>query len=194
MTDVTGAAAAQESGVPPAAVRDAVATNLAEALGAWLVARGKVGTAALERALRLQSSGTDRFDQILTKLGLVSDRDIAEALASCMGLKLITPADYPVQPLFDEAISQKFLRHSHVLPVNETADGVEIAMADPLDKAAAHAVELAIGRRVIAAVAVPVELEAAMDRLYGTGRKGVSAIEDDIVSQSGGREEDVERL
>ena len=194
MTEHVTAIPPRKIGIPPAAVGEAVAIDLAEALGAWLVARGKVGTAGLERALRLQSSGTDRFDQILAKLGLVSDRDIAEALASCMGLKLITPADYPVQPLFDEAISQKFLRHSHVLPVSETPEGVEIAMADPLDKAAAHAVELAIGRRVIPAVAVPVEIEAAMDRLYGTGRKGVSALEDDVVSQRGGREQDVERL
>jgi general secretion pathway protein E len=181
-------------GTEAAAASAAAAGNLADALGAWLVARGKLSAPALDRALRLQDGGAARFDQILAKLGLVSERDIAEALASCIGLELVAPADYPMQPLLEHSLTPKFLRQAHLLPLRATPDAIEIAMADPLDGAAVHAIELATGCRVTRRVAVPAELETAVERLYGAGRHGISAIEEDVVTRGSGREEDIERL
>ena len=44
--------------------------------------------------------------------------------------------------------------------------GRVVALADPLDRFTQAAIAAATGRRVVPEVAVPVELEAALDRLY----------------------------
>ncbi len=68
-------------------------------------------------------------------------------------------------------------------------------MADPLDVFTRNAVAAALGRPVAVAVAVPIELEAAFDRLYSepaqTARRGVL---DEVVADAEPAEEDAERL
>ena len=58
---------------------------LDKSLGLLLVERGKLAPSDLERALRLQKETQDRVDVILTRLGLVSERDIADGLAAYLG-------------------------------------------------------------------------------------------------------------
>src|SRR5947209_2145585 len=51
-------------------------------LGELLIERGKLDPVALERALRLQQdSGGEKIGSLLVTLGLVAQRDVAEALA-----------------------------------------------------------------------------------------------------------------
>ncbi len=71
-----------------------------------------------------------------------------------------------------------------------------LAMADPLDVFTRNAVAAALGRPVAVAVAVPIELEAAFDRLYsepGNGADG-EAMLDAVVADDEPAEEDAERL
>jgi general secretion pathway protein E len=62
-----------------------------------LVHAGKLESTDVDRALRLQREQDDweRIGSILVKLGLVSERDVAESLASQLNLELVDRADYP---------------------------------------------------------------------------------------------------
>ena len=102
-------------------------------MGAHLVERGKLDGAGLERAVRLAGSSGERLGSLLPKLGLVSERDLAEALSGLLDLPLVGPADFPETPLLEEKLSPRFLRESRVLPLSEGEDGLVLAMADPLD-------------------------------------------------------------
>ena len=66
-------------------------TPFAEGLGALLIARGKTNAAGLERAARLAETSGEPLHGVLTKLGLVTERDMAEALAEHLGLPLASP-------------------------------------------------------------------------------------------------------
>ena len=57
-----------------------------------------------------------------------------------------------------------------MLPLAEAEGAILLAMADPLDAYASDAIRLAAGRPVKLCVAVPAELEAAIERLYGDNR------------------------
>ena len=61
--------------------RAIVPADITEALGARLIALGKLDNEGFRRASRIREETGDRFNQILTKLGLVSERDMAEVLA-----------------------------------------------------------------------------------------------------------------
>ena len=61
-----------------------------------LLARGALDNRTLERARRVAADTGGRLDRVLTQLGMVSERDLAEALAELVGSVLISPADYQI--------------------------------------------------------------------------------------------------
>ncbi|OLE32636.1 MAG: type II secretion system protein GspE, partial [Alphaproteobacteria bacterium 13_1_20CM_3_64_12] len=81
------------------------------------------------------------------------------------------------------------------LPIADTPDNVILAMADPLDGFVSGSIAAALGRPVAIAVAVPIEFEAAFNRLYPESESGQGgAHSGDIVSDAEPSEEDTERL
>ncbi|HUN46513.1 MAG TPA: type II secretion system ATPase GspE [Stellaceae bacterium] len=160
-----------------------------------LVDAGKLDQPAADRALRLRAASAERLEALLIKLGLVSERDVAETLARELGLPLVAPPDYPDAVILEDKISRKFLRQVGVLPLAETAEGIVVAMTDPLDGYAAQALEMAAGRPVLRQIALPSELEAAQARLFDSERSEAAKVAD--AAQEGSDEdllEDVDRL
>ena len=166
-------------------------------LGPALIGSGAVDQRTLERARRVATETGGRLDRVLTQLGLISERGLAEALAQLVGAPIVRPADYPETALFVDRLKPKFLRKAHALPIVETEGGAVLAMADPLDVFTRNAVAAALGRPVAVAVAIPIELEAAFDRLYsepGAEDGDGEALLGDVVGDAEPAEEDAERL
>ena len=63
-----------------------------------LVAKGRLKEADLVRARRLQAETGGSLLTLLARLGLVSERDHAEACASVLGLPLVSTKDLPELP------------------------------------------------------------------------------------------------
>jgi general secretion pathway protein E len=170
--------------------------DLVAKLGASLVDSGAIDRRTLDRARRVAAETGARLDQVLTQLGLVSDRGLAEALAQLIAAPLVGTADYPDAPLFHDRLKPKFLRRVRALPIAAWDDRATLAMADPLDVFTRNAIGAALGRSVTVAVAVPIELEAALERLYAELGEGSEADEvlNDLVADAEPAEEDAERL
>jgi general secretion pathway protein E len=149
-------------------------------LGELLIERGKLDAQALERALRLQQESGEKLGQLLVTLGLVAQRDVAEALAAQLTLPLIDANGYPEFPILEERISARFLRESRALPIREDETELALAMADPTDVYTISAFEMVTGRIVRPLIAIPTELEAALERLYGSGKSAQSQIIGDV--------------
>jgi len=149
-------------------------------LGEILIERGKLDAEGLERALRLQQDGGERLGALLVTLGVCAQRDVAEALAAQLGLPLVDAKGYPEFPILEERISPRFLREAHALPVREDEHELALAMADPTDDYTIGAFRMVTGRDIRPAVAIPSELEAAMERLYGAGKTALGQIVGDV--------------
>src|SRR5215469_1502287 len=128
--------------------------------------RGLVNSETLSRAQLVQSETGEPLDAVLTRLGLVSEQALANAIAAAAGFGVAAPADFPTQPLAAERLSPRFLRDARAIPLRETAAGVEVAFVNPLAGEAREALAFALQRPVIAFVARSGDLEAALDRLY----------------------------
>ncbi|HYZ64614.1 MAG TPA: ATPase, T2SS/T4P/T4SS family [Acetobacteraceae bacterium] len=138
-----------------------------EALAALLVAQGNCDARTIERGRRVAAESGQRLDKVLIQLGLVTERDLARAYMTLTGLPAADPALFPTgETLFGEQLSARFLRHARALPVAHSAGRLLLAVADPLDPFLPAAVEAATGLAVDLCVGVPVELDAALDRLY----------------------------
>jgi general secretion pathway protein E len=180
----------------PSVDAPAPATDALDQLGGRLIDAGVIDQRTLDRARRVASETGSRFDRVLTQLGLVSEKGLAEALAQLLDAPLVGTLDYPETALFADRLKPKFLRKARALPIAATADGAVLAMSDPLDEFARNATAAALGQPVRVAVAVPIELEAAFERLYaeaeGDGNPAEPLEETD--SDAEPAEEDVERL
>jgi general secretion pathway protein E len=169
-----------ETLAPPQERTAALETPARKRLGEILVERGKLDAAALERALRLQQESGEKIGALLVTLGLVAQRDVAEALSSQLGLPLLDAAGYPEFPMLEERVSARFLREARALPVREDESELWLAMADPTDHYTIGAFEMVTGRSVRPIIAIPTELDAALERLYGTGKSAQSQIIGDV--------------
>ena len=161
-------------------------SRLERELGEALVQAGKIDGRGLDRAFRLRANAPEGLIELLPRLGLISERDLAEAIAQYLGLPLVTQRDYPEFPVLEDKISARYLRDAHVLPLSVDADGVSLAMADPLNRFAIDAVRLITKQSVKPCVAVPAELEAAIDRLHGKDQAAAAQ----LVEVTGGAEDD----
>ncbi|MFZ1765065.1 MAG: type II secretion system ATPase GspE [Candidatus Nitrotoga sp.] len=172
--------------------------KLRKRLGEWLVEQGKLNALELERALDLQKDEVgehERIGTLLLKLGVVSARDVAEALAAQLGLALAEPADYPQVPLLEERVSVRFLKESKALPLHEDAHELVLALVDPLDQYAINAFGLLTHRSVCVRVAVQQDMESAFERLYGSGKTSMGEIVGDIETlEEEGASDDVQHL
>jgi general secretion pathway protein E len=141
----------------------------------FLIGRGVLGAAERARVLALQAERGESDAVILTRLGLIAERAMAESLAAFHMLPLARAADYPARPVLADAIAPAFLARSRLVPLADTPEGVAVALADPSDRAALEALRLAAGKPVLPWVAVPSELDTALARLYGAGEGALGA-------------------
>src|ERR671919_173506 len=115
-----------------------------KALGELLIERRLLDAAGLERAQRVRQASDDRLHVLLSKLGLVSERDVA------------------------------------------------MGMADPLDSYAIGAMQLFAGKPVQVRVGVPADIEAALERLFGSAGGEVVQPLGEVAEL--GAEDDIQRL
>ncbi len=163
-----------------------------ERLVALLLGAGLCDARTIERGRRVAAESGQRIDAVLLQLGLISERDLAASFATLTGLPLATPARYPAESgLLAEALPERFLREVRAMPLAMEADRLVVAVADPLDPFVPAAIAAATGRAVSLEVAVPIELEAAFQRLF---REGEAEAEGGGEGDAGGFEEDAERL
>jgi general secretion pathway protein E len=154
---------------------------LPKRIGEILNERGKLDPANLERALKLQEGESrEKIGVILLRLGMVSGRDLADALAEQLDLPLAAATDFPELPLMEERLSAKFLRDAQAVPLREDDEELALAIADPTDSFVLSAVQMAAGKRVRAFIAAPNEIDAALERLYGGGKSSMGQIVDTI--------------
>nr|WP_294529026.1 ATPase, T2SS/T4P/T4SS family [uncultured Rhodopila sp.] len=141
-----------------------------DALAGILLRQGHCDQRTLDRARRAAAESGQRLDAILIQLGLVSERGLADAYATLLSVPVTSIDRYPtLEPVLPDRLAPAFLRHARAVPLAADNDTLVLAAADPLDPFTPSAVAAATGRRVRLEVAVPIELEAAMNRLYPEG-------------------------
>jgi general secretion pathway protein E len=164
-------------------------TDSGHSLAELVLQRGLVAAETLSRARTVQAETGERLDAVLTRLGLVSEAALAQAIAAATGFKLATAEDFPPEAVKLDSLSPRFLRDVKAVPLKATERDVEVAFVDPLDPYAPGALAFALERNVLARVARASDLETALDRLYGTPDRGEHEAADNEADEA-----DLERL
>ncbi|MEN8259345.1 MAG: type II secretion system ATPase GspE [Pseudomonadota bacterium] len=168
--------------------------NHYQAFADLLVKRGRLRAAELNRARRLQEATPgERLPSLLIKLGLCSERDVAEAHAQICGGEVVPKENYPdISPLGDN-VSARFLKEFRAVGLEELDDEFVVAVADPGDEYVADALAMACGKPISLRVGVRSEIESAIEVQFGTGKSQMGQIVDNLAVEDID-EEDIEHL
>ena len=164
-------------------------------LSAYLIEHDILGELAVKRAVRAQQQSGERFDLVLTRLGLIPEADLARILAAFLGLRLAGGGDLPAVPIFPGELQAVYLAAAKMIPIEDDGERVVLAMADPFNHEAVSALEFLLGRRIDRAVMPQAEVTMAIARLYGAAADGPASGGDYRTSgEEEGGEEDIRRL
>jgi general secretion pathway protein E len=142
------------------------AASTPELVIASLQEHGHLSPNDLVRAKRLSEESGDPLLRMLVRLGLVSERAMAEAMAGVLDMELADSASFPEEPVATEFLSLRFLKDTQILPLRDDDSLLEAAFADPTDRFSLDAVAMAAGKPVLPRVGLPSEIEAALERIY----------------------------
>jgi general secretion pathway protein E len=163
-----------------------------DGFGAFLAEQRFIDHAVLDRALRATRSAGERLDRVLSKLGLMSDADLAGALSQYLSIPLAALADVPAEPVLLETIGADFVRRNRVMPLAADEDALIVGIADPFNDEPLRALAYLTAMRVSASLFVPADFDKAYQALYVA-----SAAEEGRLEVDGGAEAseiDVQRL
>ena len=159
-----------------------------------LVARGRLKEVDLARVRRLQEESGGQLSALLAKLGMVSERDMAEASAEVLHLPLVAVRDCPDAPPTLQ-ISPRFLKQHAVCPIGEDADAIDLLVADAQDSYPAEAIAMASGRAVRLKIGLRSEIADLIERYYGSGRSAMGTIVENVGDETSMTDaDDVEHL
>jgi len=171
-----------------------VATAVEDPVCAHLLDNGRLKSADLKRAQTYQEQHGGDLVQLLVRLGLVSERDLAEAEAALLELPLLRTADLPDEAPELPDVSVRFLKQNLILPIAESNGDLTVIMANPRDEFARQALSMASGKNIIPRVGIASEIENGIEKLLGGGRSAMGQIVESLGGDEQGDLEDVEHL
>ena len=140
----------------------------------------KISDADLSKVLRMcEEKPHVSFLDLLARLGLVSDFDIARALSTILQLPIVGKDRFPVENIVENLISDRFLKEQKIMPLALDEDHILVAMTNPADIETREAIALACDREVNVRVGVASEIDAGLERIGGNRSSQMDQILDD---------------
>jgi len=182
--------------VAPIAAPPSVEGSLDDRICLFLVAQGHLKETDLVRGRRLhqEDPASGSLVSLLTRLGLVSEREMAEAVSELLELPLLSAKEFPETPPANVQTSIRFLKHHHICPIGESEGDVTLLVADPADRFPMQALELATGRKVKLNIGMRSEIDDLIERYYGSGRSAMGTIVENLTDDNNRSEDDIEHL
>jgi len=165
------------------------------ALCAWLSSHAGLKAADLDRAVRLVPVGTpSALPGLLTRLGLVSEHEMARGWAAVLELPLRSSDSAPdtLDPL--PPLSERFLRHHQVVPVGWQQGTLQVLMAAPQEAYPLRATAYACGCPVQRCVGTRTDIDSLIERYYGQGRSAMGSLVEHLDGGHGDQADDIEHL
>ncbi len=135
-------------------------------LGDLLVQESLITPEQLQEALVAQKTLGRKLGRVFIDNGWVDEIQIAKALARQLRAPYVDMSKRSVRPEVAGLLPEVQARRLRALPLEETATGVRVGMADPTDLNAYDEISRLIKREIELAVVAESQLLAAIDRSY----------------------------
>jgi len=154
----------------------------------------KISAGELKKVERVKkTSVAENLPQLLVKLGLCSELDVADAFVEAGQYEKVKASEYPLEMQLPESVSQRFLKQYHVIGLTHDDSSFTVAMMDPEDQFVIDSLELVTGKKINVKVGLMSEIDNALEVQYGEGRSQMEKTIEDLNFDDIG-EEDLEHL
>lgn len=156
-----------------------------QCLSTTLLAQGKLNQTDFLRIERLvkqmeqgdlpalimkDQSGGDNLLDLLIRLGVCSDRDVATTVSEISGLPLLLREQYPLSPPLDDKVSVRFFREYKLAILDELEHELQVLVVDPTNTFAIEALAMAYDKPVSIQIGVLSEINELIEKLYDSDR------------------------
>ena len=122
---------------------------------------------------QMQESG---LPLLLVRLGLCSEKDVANAMATVTGLPIVKPEEYPDTPVLPEQISLRFLKEFHLVGIAADENKIVIALIDPENSFVVQSLRLICDTEIELRIGVLSDIDKAIESQYDEGKSQMGQI------------------
>lgn len=136
-------------------------------LGELLVDVGLITDEQLKQAIAIQTKTGEKLGKVLVKEGYVTEEQILEALEFQLGIPHADLQKFYIDPDIAKMIPESLAKRYMVIPIKKDIDGIQVAMADPLNIFAIDDIKLITKQNVKPLIASESSILKAIDRIFG---------------------------
>ncbi|MCF6300674.1 MAG: Flp pilus assembly complex ATPase component TadA, partial [Proteobacteria bacterium] len=160
----------------------------------FLVEKKRLSEEDLQRGKRLnQESFGVALLPLMVRLGLISERDVAQSLHELLDLPIIAEKDMPESVAVDAEFPIRFMRENQFVTIDETQDKLVVVMVYPYEEFTIKAIKMVSQKELEIKIGLPSEIENSIERYFGDGKSAMGQIVEGLSGDTG-QEEDVEHL
>lgn len=123
----------------------------------------------LTRAEQAAEARGEPPEQVLTKLGLISEAALVDAYHHILEIPILSKEDYPHEAILTSELSHIFLKNAQVIPITQEDDTIYLAMVNPLDDFSLKSIALKLNCDVKPVLLSHSDFKKLYDFLYGDG-------------------------
>ena len=136
-------------------------------LGSIIIEHGLATPEQMAEVIEEAQLRTEPLREALTRIGLLSERDVAVCYAEFLGLPYIDLETYTVDPQVIASVNETVARTYEFVPLFKIGNNLTIAMVDPANVMATDAIRKETGFEVDCMVSCRSSVRAALDQNYG---------------------------
>ncbi len=140
-------------------------------LGEILLEAKKIKEEDLQRALSEQKKYGEKLGKVLVRMGILSEREILEALSSQLKIPVINLDKLEVDEKVLGLVPKELVNDFMVFPIGRHNNVLKIATSDPLDFSALDEISRITRMEIDVYLASEEEIRRALDRYYGIKTK-----------------------
>jgi general secretion pathway protein E len=134
-----------------------------------LVKKGLLTGEQMEQAQHLQKSEGLRIDRAIIRLGLLTERQMLQALGAHFDLQVVDLTDRVISPEVLRLLPPKLVFRKRLLPIARENGAIQVATSDALDMSALDEVRLLTGLTVRSVLAPADDIDKLIKAYYGVG-------------------------
>ena len=157
-------------------------------LGELLIETGLLSPGKLEEALEVQKESDKRLGQILIDMKLISEEEIAFAVAMQLKIPYVDLSNYEIPEKIKESIPEEVARKFVCVPIGLNHNILDVVMADPLDLNMMKDLQFITGYKIQPVISTSAQINQSLQDHYHP-EKTISQVADEL-----GREELMEFL
>jgi len=174
--------------------QEVIPLNFEQKLCQYLVDQARLKDEDLQRGLRLnkESFGVSLVP-LLVRLGLASERDVAQSLHELLGFPIISDKDFPETTSIDAEFPIRYMRESQFVPIDESDKKLTVVMVYPYEDYLIKAIQMVSHKELDIKIGLPSDVENAIEKYYGGGKSAMGQLVEGLANE-GAEIEDVEHL